>query len=59
MVKLLAYKDWWGGLHQLLADYFCKAALRCKFIEDPVVTSWKLFSYSQRLTVRNMTKPIL
>ena len=59
MVKLLAYKDWYGGLHQLLADYLRNAALRCKVIEDPVITSWKLFSYSQRLTVTNMTKPTL
>ena len=36
MVKLLAYKDWYRGLHQLLADCLRKAALRCKVIEDPV-----------------------
>lgn len=50
-VKLLAYKDWYGGLHRLLADYVRKTALRCKVIEDLDIISWKLLSYPQRLTV--------
>ena len=55
MVKLLAYKDWYGGLHRLLADYVRKTVLRCKVIEDLDIISWKLLSYPQRLTVTNMT----